>query len=152
MNEVLFSTGNSEWETPDELFKRLDEIYHFDVDVCATAENTKCEHYFSPEEDGLKQRWTGTCWMNPPYGREITKWVRKAYYSAKEDGATVVCLLPARVDTDWWHTYCLKAAEIYFLRGRLRFKGAKNSAPFPTAIVIFRRTVSDVLPQFKRMR
>lgn len=132
---VHFSSQTDLWATPQELFDRLNKFWLFTTDVCAVAENAKCERYFSPAEDGLKQHWTGTCWMNPPYGREIGKWVKKAFDSAAM-GATVVCLLPARVDTVWWHNYA-KKGEVEFLRGRLKFGGHKNSAPFPSAIVVF---------------
>lgn len=137
INSSLFSSASMEWETPQEFFDRLDAEFHFDLDVCATAENAKCARYFTPEEDGLAQEWGGTCFMNPPYGREIGKWVRKAYEEAQK-GATVVCLLPARTDTAWWHDYVMRAVEIRFIRGRLRFGGAANGAPFPSAVVVFR--------------
>lgn len=133
---VHFSSKTSEWETPQDFFDLLNSEFHFELDVCAKPENAKCPRYFTPEEDGLKQKWTGVCWMNPPYGREIGRWVKKAYESAQE-GATVVCLLPARTDTSWWHDYCMKG-EIRFIRGRLKFGGAKHPAPFPSAVVIFR--------------
>lgn len=134
---VHFSSKTSDWETPQDFFDRLNSEFHFELDVCATPENAKCKRYFTPEVDGLKQKWTGVCWMNPPYGREIGRWVKKAYESAQE-GTTVVCLLPARTDTSWWHDYCMKADEIRFIRGRLKFSGAKHPAPFPSAVVIFR--------------
>ena len=137
--DVHFSSSHHAWETPPELFNEYDEKFHFDLDVCATDENAKCEAHFTPEDDGLAQEWTGTCWMNPPYGRGIDKWIKKAYES---DDATVVCLLPARTDTAWFHDYILKArmkgeATVEFLRGRVKFVGAKNSAPFPSMIVVF---------------
>jgi phage N-6-adenine-methyltransferase len=133
---VHFSSATDLWETPQWLFDEYDKQHLFTLDVCALPENAKCAHYFTPEQDGLRQEWTGRCWMNPPYGREIGAWVRKAYESANR-GATVVCLLPARTDTRWWHEYCMKG-EIRFLRGRLKFGDSKNSAPFPSAVVIFR--------------
>lgn len=101
----------------------------------STAENAKCSRFFTREVDGLAQEWAGHCWMNPPYGREIGKWVRKAYDSAMDGSATLVCLLPARTDTAWFQEYCA-AGEIIFLRGRLRFSG-KDPAPFPSVIAIF---------------
>lgn len=135
--DVMFSSQTDLWETPQKLFDELNAEFHFDLDVCATHQNAKCEKYFTKEQDGLKQNWRGsTCWMNPPYGRTIAAWVRKAYESAK-NGVTVVCLLPARTDTAWWHDYCMKG-EIRFIRGRLNFNGSKNHAPFPSAIVIFK--------------
>lgn len=123
------------WETPQWLFDELDSEYRFWLDVCATEENTKCTAYFSKDVDGLKQPWKGKCWMNPPYGREIGKWMKKAYESSL-NGAVVVCLVPSRTDTAWWHEYAMKG-KIQFLRGRLKFGGHKNSAPFPSAIVVF---------------
>lgn len=86
MTKGLYTSNTSEWATPQELFDRLNEEHHFTLDVCATAENAKCERYFTKDDDGLSQTWTGTCFMNPPYGREIGKWVRKAYETAKYGG------------------------------------------------------------------
>jgi phage N-6-adenine-methyltransferase len=135
MNSGMFTSKTDLWSTPQDLFDVLDSIYHFTIDVCAAPENAKCERYFTPEDDGLSQSWNGICWMNPPYGRQIGKWLRKAYESA-QNGATVVCLIPARTDTAWRHDYVMKG-NVRFLRGRLKFGGAKNSAPFPSAIVVF---------------
>ena len=127
--------------TPQWLFDELNKEFGFTLDVCALPENAKCEKYYTPDADGVKQSWAdNTCWMNPPYGREISKWVQKAYEESKQ--STVVCLLPARTDTRWWHEYCMKG-EIRFLRGRLKFGQAKNSAPFPSAVVIFRPALND---------
>lgn len=137
--KALFSSEKTEWETPQKLFDELNEEFGFEIDVCATHQNTKCDRFFHRYIDGLKQPWHkyGTCWMNPPYGRDVGKWIKKAYEEAQL-GATVVCLLPARTDTAWFHDYILGKAEIRFLRGRLKFEGAKNSAPFPSMIVVFR--------------
>lgn len=137
LKSVHFSSQTSEWETPQDLFDRLNEVYNFELDVCATSQNAKCAKYFTKEIDGLKQEWKGICWMNPPYGREIGKWVKKAYESSIK-GTTVVCLIPSRTDTKWWHDYVLPYGKIEFLRGRLKFGGCKNSAPFPSAIVVFK--------------
>lgn len=134
--DVYASSKTCEWATPQDLFDRLNAIYHFDLDVCATADNAKCETYYTKVDDGLTQRWRGRCWMNPPYGREIGRWMKKAYDESRE-GATVVCLVPARTDTAWWHDYAMRG-ETEFIRGRLKFGGSKNSAPFPSAIVVFR--------------
>ena len=131
--DVMFSSKTDLWETPQELFDKYDAIYHFETDVCALTENAKCERFFTPKMDGLKQEWTGVCWCNPPYGRQIGKWVEKAVKSF----ATVVMLLPARTDTKWFHDWCLPYGKIEFLRGRLKFGGCDNSAPFPSMIVIF---------------
>lgn len=137
MNEGMYSSNSDEWGTPQKLFDELNERFDFDVDVCANAENAKCRRYFSKEEDGLKQDWTQfkTCWMNPPYGRQIGSWIEKAY-EASLHGTTVVCLLPSRTDTRWFHDYCVKG-EITFIKGRLKFNDGKVPAPFPSMIVVF---------------
>ena len=136
MNTVHFMSEKMDWGTPQELFDRLNQEFHFTLDVCALPENAKCKRFFSPKENGLQQKWTSVCWMNPPYGREIEKWMEKALQES-ERGATVVCLVPARTDTEWWHKYALHG-EIRFIRGRVKFQGANATAPFPSAIVIFR--------------
>jgi phage N-6-adenine-methyltransferase len=133
---IHFSSATDLWATPQDTFDALNAEFGFQTDVCALAENAKCRNFYTPEQDGLAQNWRGTCWMNPPYGRQIGKWMRKAYESSLT-GATVVCLVPARTDTAWWHDYAMRG-EIRFLRGRLKFGGSKNSAPFPSAVVIFR--------------
>jgi len=135
INKGLFTSNTDLWATPQDFFDKLNEEFHFELDVCALPENAKCANYFTPEMDGLKQQWKGVCWMNPPYGRTIGAWVRKAYESSL-GGATVVCLLPARTDTRWWHDYCMKG-EIRLVKGRLKFGDSNNSAPFPSAVVIF---------------
>jgi phage N-6-adenine-methyltransferase len=133
---VHFSSKTDLWATPQYFFDQLNAKYNFEIDVCASIDNAKCQKYFTIENDGLSQKWHGVCWMNPPYGREIIKWMKKAYESSLQ-GATVVCLVPARTDTKWWHEYAMKG-KIEFIRGRLKFGNSKNSAPFPSAIVIFK--------------
>ena len=145
-SELMFSSKTDMWATPQDFFDRLNKVFRFDVDVCALPENAKCTNYYTAERNGLEQDWRGVCWMNPPYGREISAWVEKAYRSAKENGTTVVCLLPARVDTKWWHSYCSKG-EVFFIKGRLKFGGSDNSAPFPSALVVFRPTVNDAFAE-----
>ena len=134
---IHFRSKSVEWTTPPDLFAELDAEFHFDLDVAASHENALCARYFTKEIDGLRQPWRGICWMNPPYGREIGAWLRKAWQSAAE-GATIVCLLPARTDTTWWHDYVAHADEIRLLRGRLKFSNSHYSAPFSSAIVVFR--------------
>jgi phage N-6-adenine-methyltransferase len=135
----MFSSSSDEWETPRGFFDAVNAVYRFGLDVCATHANAKCERHFTKEEDGLSQSWRGMCWMNPPYGRAIASWVKKAYESSLEPGTVVVCLLPARTDTAWWHDYVIAHAEsVHFIRGRLRFSG-RGSAPFPSALVVFGR-------------
>ena len=138
INHGMFTSNTDLWTTPQDFFEKLDTEFNFDLDVCASHDNAKCELYFTKENDGLAQNWKEwgkTFWMNPPYGREIGKWVEKAYETSL-DSSTVVCLLPARTDTKWWHEYCMKG-EIRFVKGRLKFGNSKNSAPFPSAVVIF---------------
>ena len=132
----LMSSESIEWETPDDFFTEMNTLYGaFTTDVCATPENTKCPVYYTKDTNGLTQSWAGVCWMNPPYGREIKAWMKKAYNESLR-GVRVVCLVPARTDTVWWHDYAIKG-QITFIKGRLKFKGAKHSAPFPSAVVVF---------------
>jgi site-specific DNA-methyltransferase (adenine-specific) len=135
--ETLFSKQTDEWETPQDLFDCLNGIYRFDLDVAATAENAKCARFFTKEDDGLSQNWGGChVWCNPPYGRRISAWVKKAFEESRKPGTIVAMLLPARTDTAWFHDYALKG-KVKFLRGRVRFGGSKNNAPFPSIIVVF---------------
>jgi len=135
---VHFSSRTDEWATPQDFFDELDAEFDFTLDVCASNSNAKCSCYFTRTDDGLSQPWGAErCWMNPPYGREIKTWMRKAWQSSRA-GALVVCLVPARTDTAWWHEYVAKAHEVRFVRGRLRFGNAKHAAPFPSAVVVFR--------------
>ena len=141
---VMFSSKTDEWETPQDLFDELNKEFQFDLDVCANGDNHKCKLWWNKEQDGLYQSWhkhAKTFWMNPPYGREIGKWVKKAYEESQK-GCTVVCLLPARTDTKWFHEYIYGKTEIRFIKGRLKFGGSKNSAPFPSMIVIFREVTT----------
>ena len=137
LNRKLFQSDCDTWETPPEIFKRCDKEFRFDLDVCAVPSNAKCKRYYTPEQDGLRLPWYGVCWMNPPYGRHIHRWMRKAYEESQR-GAVVVCLVPARTDTAWWHDWAMKG-EIRFLRKRVKFVGAKSCAPFPSAIVVFQK-------------
>lgn len=135
--DALFSSKKMDWATPPEVFDPLNREFSFTLDVCATEENHKCPHFITPEWNALTADWgSEVCWMNPPYGRTIGAWMRKAHESSLA-GATVVCLVPARTDTAWWHDYAMRG-EIRFMRGRVKFVGAEHSAPFPSAIVIFR--------------
>lgn len=135
--DLIFSSKTDLWETPQEFFDQLNDEFGFDLDVCALPENAKCASYYTPDQDGLSKPWDGVCWCNPPYGRQIKKWVAKAA-SSVADGATVVMLLPARTDTQWFHRYIYHQAEIRFVPGRLKFGGARWNAPFPCMVVIFR--------------
>ena len=133
---VHFSSKTDLWATPQKFFDKYDAVHNFTLDVCASKDNAKCAVYYDIEANGLSQSWHGVCWMNPPYGRDIGKWMKKAYESSLQ-GATVVCLVPSRTDTKWWHEYAMQG-QIEFIKGRLKFGDAKNSAPFPSAIVVFK--------------
>lgn len=156
MNKVHFSSKSDDWATPQDLFDKLSaELGPFELDACASVSNTKCDYFYTTEDDSLGRGWRYASvpdrspysiasytaqlfhkvWMNPPYGRGIGAWIKKAYEESQK-GCLVVCLLPARTDTAWYHDYCTKG-EIRFLRGRLKFGGHKNSAPFPSMVVIF---------------
>lgn len=136
INKGLFTSNTDLWSTPQNLFDDLNKEFHFTLDPCSTHYNAKCEKYYTKEDDGLSQNWSNdVVFMNPPYGREIRKWIEKAYKS----NTTVVCLLPARTDTKWFHDFIYNKAEIRFLKGRLKFGNSTNSAPFPSMIVIFRK-------------
>ena len=133
-----FSSKTDLWSTPQAFFDDVNaEFGPFDLDPCCTAENSKAPHFYTIAEDGLKQPWFGRVWMNPPYGRAIGAWMEKAY-NESQNGCLVVCLVPARTDTAWWHNWATKG-EIRFIKGRLKFGGSKNAAPFPSALVIFRQ-------------
>lgn len=135
--DALRVSDCAEWYTPRDLFDALDREFHFSVDVCSTHDNAKCPRHYTIEEDGLAQDWTRErVWMNPPYGRAITPWVRKAADSAR-DGALVVGLLPVRTDTRWWSDHVMRADEIRFLTGRVRFGGSSSGAPFGSAVAIW---------------
>ena len=133
---VHFSSKSNEWSTPQDFYDQLDKEFHFSLDVAADAGNAKCARYYTQADDGLAQSWDNTTvFCNPPYGREIGKWVKKA---SQAQGGVVVMLIPARTDTKYFHEYIYKKAEIRFLKGRLKFGGSKNSAPFPSMVVVFR--------------
>lgn len=138
MNDGMYSSATCEWETPQELFDRLNDEFHFTLDVCATAENAKCSRYFTKEQDGLKQDWAGeTVWCNPPYGKGIEAWCIRC--SAHAVGGTAVMLIPARTDARWFHDHVYGKAELRFIKGRLKYGNAKWNAPFPSMIAIFRK-------------
>lgn len=138
---VLWSTGNNDWATPPETFAALDAEFHFRLDAAASVTTTKvADNWYGPDHaeperrDGLACDWApGPVWCNPPYGKDIVRWVAKA----DQSGLTVVCLVPARVDTAWFHDHCHRH-EVRWLRGRLRFNGYAKSAPFPSCVVVMR--------------
>jgi site-specific DNA-methyltransferase (adenine-specific) len=142
---VHFTSRSDEWATPRDLFRELDAEFHFDLDPCATPETATCARHFTPADDGLAQTWTGRVFMNPPYGRTIGAWMRKAWEASQTTAELVVCLVPARPDTRWWHDYA-ERGERRFLKGRLRFGDAKSGAPFPSALVVFRGAFGATKP------
>lgn len=137
--KAMLSSEKMDWTTPQDFFDALNGEFNFTLDPCATSENTKCEKYYTEKDDGLSQSWDNeVVFCNPPYGREIGKWVKKA---SEAEGGVVVMLIPARTDTRYFHDYIYKKAEIRFIKGRLKFGGEQRgsgSAPFPSMIVIFR--------------
>lgn len=138
--KVVFSSQTDEWATPQSLFDELNTEFHFDLDPCATDENHKCDEYYTKADDGLTKNWAGrSVFCNPPYGRQIGKWVRKAYEEAQKPGTTVVLLVPARTDTKWFHDYIYGKAEIRFIKGRVRFGDSKQGAPFPSMVAVWER-------------
>lgn len=152
---VHFSSATNEWATPPELFARLDAAYHFTLDPCCTQGTRLCRKYYTKQDDGLAQDWSkDVVFMNPPYGREIGKWMKKAYDESRR-GATVVCLIPARVDTRWYYDYCIKSSEIIFITGRIKFMEngitLKSSAPFPSCIVVFSPMTSSPKIRWKKL-
>lgn len=129
-----FASKNQEYETPEKLFNVLNNEFHFTLDVCADEFNHKVNTYFTEEDNALIKEWKGICWMNPPY-KDMKKWVIKAYEESVK-GNVVVCLIPARTNTNWWHEYCMKG-EIRFIKGRPKFKGCIHGLPQPLAIIVF---------------
>lgn len=139
VKNVLFSSANDIWATPQDFYDKLNEEFHFNLDPCALPENAKCDKFFTPEQNGLIQDWGNyNVFCNPPYGRKINEWVEKCSNESKKQNTTVVMLIPARTDTRYFHEFIYhKAKEIRFIRGRLKFGDSKNSAPFPSMVVIF---------------
>lgn len=139
--KTLLSSQDMTWETPQEFFNELNKEFNFSLDPCATKETAKCQKFFTPEIDGLKQDWGGySVFCNPPYGSEIKHWVEKCSMEGQKPNTIVVMLIPARTDTKYFHEFIYHKAEIRFIKGRLKFKGAQKgsgSAPFPSMVVIF---------------
>lgn len=137
--KLMFSSNDGTWATPQDFFDKLNDEFHFTLDPCCSKQTAKCEKYYTIVENGLIQDWSGeTVFCNPPYGREIYDWVKKCSLEAKKDDTTVVMLIPARTDTRYFHEFIYNKSEIRFIKGRLKFGNAKNSAPFPSMVVVFR--------------
>lgn len=138
LNKALYSSNSEEWATSQAFFDELNREFHFTLDPCATPENAKCSHFFTRDENGLAQSWRGeTVFCNPPYGRGVKEWVKKAHEESLK-GATVVLLIAARTDTAYFHDFIYGKHEIRFIRGRLHFNNSKSPAPFPSMVVIMR--------------
>jgi len=131
-----FKSKDIEYETPDEIFVPLNKEFNFTLDVCATKQNAKCQAFYTKEDDGLNKDWVGVCWMNPPFGKVMQKWVAKAFVESRKN-ATVVMLIPVRSNTNWWHKYVMQG-EIRFIRGEVTFKGHKNGLWQPMCIIVFK--------------
>jgi len=144
--DAMLSSNSNEWGTPQNLFDELNKEFDFTLDPCSTVENHKCNKFYTKEDDGLDRSWKNEIvFVNPPYGREIGKWVEKCYKEFDGNGATCVMLIPARTDTSYFHNFIYHKAEIRFIRGRVKFvsfdkeKIVNASAPFPSMIVIFKK-------------
>ena len=141
--ELMFSSKEEKWQTPDDVFNKLNGEFNFTLDPCCQHDSAKCGKYYTPVENGLLQSWEGeTVFVNPPYGRSLKTWVRKCHNEATKDNTIVVMLIPSRTDTSYFHDYIYNKSEVRFLRGRIKFvnpvtKKQKDSAPFPSMIVIF---------------
>jgi len=155
VSKALYSSRSEEWGTPQNLFDYLDKQFKFTLDAAATAKNAKCEQFYTKEQDGLLYDWTGTVWLNPPYGTQIEHWMRKAHDSAQTTAKAVVVLVHARTDTKWWHHWVNRASEIWFIEGRLKFvgeSGTASSATFPSVLVIFRSNPTGEYPTMRPLR
>ena len=139
LTKGVFSSTTDLWATPQDFFDKLNDEFHFDLDPCATPDNAKCPIFFTKEEDGLSKDWQGyRVFCNPPYGRAIAAWVKKCYEESRKSDTLVVMLIPARTDTSYFHDYIYHKAELRFIRGRLKFGGSQQGAPFPSMVVIFK--------------
>lgn len=141
INPALFSSARPDWATPPEVFDPLNAKYRFTLDACASPENAKCPKFYTEADNALLLPWRGRVWMNPPYGRGIGKWMEKAYRESETNAELVLCLVPARTDTAWWHDWAAKGI-VSFIRGRIRFVGAESCAPFPSALVLFQKVTN----------
>jgi site-specific DNA-methyltransferase (adenine-specific) len=137
IGKALYSSQTEEWETPQAVFDALDAEFHFTLDAAANHTNSKCRCWLDSNDDALTKPWPGVVWLNPPYGKDMRKWMAKAKAEA-DAGATVVCLVPARTDTRWFHESVYGRAELRFVKGRLKFGDGNGSAPFPSLIAVFR--------------
>lgn len=148
---ACFKSNTDEWGTPQDFYDRLNAIYKFTLDPCATKENAKCEKYFTIEDDGLKQSWAdNSVFVNPPYS-QCYEWIEKSYNEAQKFNTFVLCLIPSRTDTKYFHKFIMKAHKIIFIDGRLKFGNSKTSAPFPSMVVCFNKRFDDRQPIIESM-
>jgi len=140
--KLMFSSKSNDWATPQSFFDKLNGVFGpFTLDAAASADNYKVANHYTEADDSLAQDWSGNrVFLNPPYGRGLKDWIKKGYEEGQKDNTTVVMLIPARTDTKYWHDYVMKADEIRFVRGRIKFGDETNSAPFPSAVVVFRQS------------
>lgn len=148
-DEQKFSSKKQDWTTPDPIFIRLNDEFSFTIDLAASLENRKVNRHYSQENDAMLQVWEGEIgWLNPPYGIKggysLEKWVTKAYKESRKENTTIVMLIPARTNTNWWHNYCMKAKEIRFIQGRIKFGDATHGLPQPLALIVFELTDNPV--------
>lgn len=138
---ILYRSDSDEWETPQDLFDKLNDEFHFTLDACASERNAKCRNYYTKEQDALKNSWLGVVFCNPPYGRSIGRWIKKAHDEIQSNSELIVLLIPSRTDTQWFHDYLYQKpnVEIRFVKGRIKFGGCKVNAPFPSLIAIMRK-------------
>ena len=135
--KIMFSHKSDEFETPKDFYEKINNIWDFTLDPAATIDNAKCKKYYTIDDDGLSKSWEGeSVFLNPPYSQNSI-WVQKAYEEGQKEDTEVVVLIPARTCTKYWHNYCMKAQELHFIKGRLKFGNMTNSAPFPSVLVVF---------------
>jgi len=147
--QVMFSSKSDDWTTPKAFFEKLDKIFGpFTLDPCCDSATSLTKHYFTEQQDGLSQDWSGhNVFMNPPYSRgELKRWIRKAYEESQKRNTLVVALIPSRTDTKYWHEYVTKARHILFVKGRIKFGDGANSAPFPSVVVVFDSNYTGMYP------
>ena len=147
MDKVLFSSKKDDWETPQKLYDELNREFQFTLDTCADENNHKCSKYYTTKEDGLKQNWSGEIvYCNPPYGKQIYKWVEKCYLESRKEKTIVVLLIPSRTDTKYFHNFLYKkqGVELRFIKGRVKFSGAKYPAPFPSLIAVMTGEINEI--------
>jgi len=159
-DDQLFSSKKQDWATPQYIFDYFDRFYRYGLDAAATAENSKCKRYITPEQDSLGTDWSaeypevGSVWLNPPYGRGVKHWMKKCHDEA-DKGLTVSALVMARTDTRWWHDWCMRAHTIFLIKGRIKFIGSEgvagNAAPAPSALITWRYPSywPESTPQFR---